>query len=185
MWRRPQEGVRRRGRAGQEAALLQEAQDVASSQRLVGGGGTFVWILGGVLFLFGAAVLEPNLHLQRHKEDRLIFLLQTHFLVTLIFRIHTHTHFHTNVAATALKQSRNLKCISLLIIFNAIRSSTWTWTWTWMKLSALTSVASMFTSVFLLLLFCTCRSVQDREQFTQECDVCYIQKPNRRIWFKH
>lgn len=54
----------RRGGAREEAALLQEAQDVTGGQGLVSGGGAFVRILGGVFFLFGPPVLEPNFDLR-------------------------------------------------------------------------------------------------------------------------
>lgn len=66
---RPQERVRWRGGARQEAALLQEAQNVAGRQGLVCGGGALVWILGGVLLLFGPAVLEPHLDLRQHNQE--------------------------------------------------------------------------------------------------------------------
>lgn len=67
--RGPQERVGWRGGARQETALLQQPQDVAGGQRLIGGGGALVRVLGGVLLLLGPAVLEPHLDLWEGRGE--------------------------------------------------------------------------------------------------------------------
>lgn len=56
------------GRSGEEAPLLKEAQDVTGGQRLGGGGGALVRVLGCVFLLLGTTVLKPHFDLEGQKK---------------------------------------------------------------------------------------------------------------------
>lgn len=50
--------------------MLQQAEDVAGGQGLRARGGTLIRVLGRVLLLLGATILEPHLHLEGTEKNR-------------------------------------------------------------------------------------------------------------------